>query len=122
MGLHLKEGADDDLAENHEINVTPFIDVTFAAGLAISAFHPSAERRLRRPRAMNESSSLKPSKVTMATRMVTFKLSRRAAVATTTVVHESGIDAGLGVPAGHRARSSAARASTPSATVTPARA
>ena len=26
MGLHLKEG-DDDLAENHEINVTPFIDV-----------------------------------------------------------------------------------------------
>ena len=26
MGLHLKEGADD-LAENHEINVTPFIDV-----------------------------------------------------------------------------------------------
>ena len=23
MGLHLKEGADDDLAENHEINVTP---------------------------------------------------------------------------------------------------
>jgi len=27
MGLHLKEGAEDDLAENHEINVTPFIDV-----------------------------------------------------------------------------------------------
>ena len=27
MGLHLKEGADDDLAEVHEINVTPFIDV-----------------------------------------------------------------------------------------------
>jgi biopolymer transport protein ExbD len=27
MGLHLKEGADDDLAENLEINVTPFIDV-----------------------------------------------------------------------------------------------
>ncbi|MGH8348226.1 MAG: biopolymer transporter ExbD, partial [Pseudomonas sp.] len=27
MGLHLKEGADDDLSENHEINVTPFIDV-----------------------------------------------------------------------------------------------
>ena len=26
MGLHLKEG-DDDLAENHEINVTPFIDM-----------------------------------------------------------------------------------------------
>ena len=26
MGPHLKEG-DDDLAENHEINVTPFIDV-----------------------------------------------------------------------------------------------
>ncbi|MBF7142365.1 MULTISPECIES: TonB system transport protein ExbD [Pseudomonas] len=26
MGLHLKEGADE-LAENHEINVTPFIDV-----------------------------------------------------------------------------------------------
>ena len=26
MGLHLKEG-EDDLAENHEINVTPFIDV-----------------------------------------------------------------------------------------------
>ncbi|WP_122667339.1 TonB system transport protein ExbD [Pseudomonas viridiflava] len=26
MGMHLKEG-DDDLAENHEINVTPFIDV-----------------------------------------------------------------------------------------------
>ena len=26
MGLHLKEG-DDDLAENHEINVTPFIGV-----------------------------------------------------------------------------------------------
>ena len=26
MGLHLKEGADD-LQENHEINVTPFIDV-----------------------------------------------------------------------------------------------
>ena len=26
MGLHLEEGADD-LAENHEINVTPFIDV-----------------------------------------------------------------------------------------------
>ena len=26
MGLHLKEG-DDGLAENHEINVTPFIDV-----------------------------------------------------------------------------------------------
>ena len=26
MGLHLKEG-DDDLAENHEINVTPYIDV-----------------------------------------------------------------------------------------------
>ena len=26
MRLHLKEG-DDDLAENHEINVTPFIDV-----------------------------------------------------------------------------------------------
>ena len=26
MGLHFKEGADD-LAENHEINVTPFIDV-----------------------------------------------------------------------------------------------
>ncbi|MDD0976282.1 TonB system transport protein ExbD [Pseudomonas fontis] len=26
MGLHLKEG-DDDLVENHEINVTPFIDV-----------------------------------------------------------------------------------------------
>ncbi|PVZ15309.1 MULTISPECIES: TonB system transport protein ExbD [unclassified Pseudomonas] len=27
MGLHLKEGAGDELAENHEINVTPFIDV-----------------------------------------------------------------------------------------------
>ncbi|QXI28429.1 TonB system transport protein ExbD [Pseudomonas vanderleydeniana] len=27
MGLHLKEGADDELSENHEINVTPFIDV-----------------------------------------------------------------------------------------------
>jgi len=27
MGLHLKEGADDDLAQNHENNVTPFIDV-----------------------------------------------------------------------------------------------
>ena len=27
MGLHLKEGSDDDLAESHEINVTPFIDV-----------------------------------------------------------------------------------------------
>ena len=27
MGLHLKEGASDDLAENHEIIVTPFIDV-----------------------------------------------------------------------------------------------
>lgn len=26
MGLHLKEG-DDDLAENHDINITPFIDV-----------------------------------------------------------------------------------------------
>jgi biopolymer transport protein ExbD len=26
MGLHLNEGGDD-LAENHEINVTPFIDV-----------------------------------------------------------------------------------------------
>ena len=26
MGLHLKEG-DDDLAENHEINVTPLVDV-----------------------------------------------------------------------------------------------
>ena len=26
MGMHLKEG-DDDLVENHEINVTPFIDV-----------------------------------------------------------------------------------------------
>ena len=26
MGLHLREG-DDDLQENHEINVTPFIDV-----------------------------------------------------------------------------------------------
>ncbi|MBD8121718.1 TonB system transport protein ExbD [Pseudomonas lutea] len=26
MGLHVKEG-DDELAENHEINVTPFIDV-----------------------------------------------------------------------------------------------
>jgi biopolymer transport protein ExbD len=34
MGLHLKEGADDDLAENHEINVTPFIDVMVAAPLA----------------------------------------------------------------------------------------
>ncbi|MBD1550080.1 TonB system transport protein ExbD [Pseudomonas typographi] len=27
MGLHLNEGAGDELAENHEINVTPFIDV-----------------------------------------------------------------------------------------------
>jgi biopolymer transport protein ExbD len=26
MGLHLNQG-DDDLVENHEINVTPFIDV-----------------------------------------------------------------------------------------------
>uniref|UniRef100_A0A1I7YC75 Biopolymer transport protein ExbD/TolR n=1 Tax=Steinernema glaseri TaxID=37863 RepID=A0A1I7YC75_9BILA len=29
MGLHLNEGGDD-LAENHEINVTPFIDVMLA--------------------------------------------------------------------------------------------
>ncbi|TBU98563.1 TonB system transport protein ExbD [Stutzerimonas kirkiae] len=27
MGMHLKEGAEDDLSEAHEINVTPFIDV-----------------------------------------------------------------------------------------------
>jgi biopolymer transport protein ExbD len=27
MGLHLNENAGDDLVENHEINVTPFIDV-----------------------------------------------------------------------------------------------
>jgi biopolymer transport protein ExbD len=27
MGLHLNENSDDDLVENHEINVTPFIDV-----------------------------------------------------------------------------------------------
>ncbi|MDB5599038.1 MAG: exbD [Xanthobacteraceae bacterium] len=28
MGARLKTGSDDDLAETHEINVTPFIDVT----------------------------------------------------------------------------------------------
>ena len=27
MGLHLNENGGDDLQENHEINVTPFIDV-----------------------------------------------------------------------------------------------
>ena len=49
--------------------VTPFIEVTFAEGLAISAFQPLAASRFSRPRATKESISLKPSKVTMATRM-----------------------------------------------------
>src|SRR5688500_16961104 len=48
--------------------VTPFIEVTSAAGHASSAVMPSAFSRLMRPRAMNEPSSLKPSKVRMATR------------------------------------------------------
>src|SRR3954469_6554858 len=51
------------------VMVTPFIDVTCADGLAISACTPDARSRLIRPSATNESSSLKPSKVTMATRM-----------------------------------------------------
>ena len=48
--------------------VTPFIEVTCEVGLAISAFQPCAPRRLSRPSAMNESSSLKPSKVRIAMR------------------------------------------------------
>src|SRR5262245_59539212 len=46
---------------------TPFIDVTRDAGHASSAFQPSVLRRLSRPRAMKESSSLKPSNVRIAT-------------------------------------------------------
>ena len=49
---------------------TPFIDVTLAVGAAISAFQPCADKRLRRPSDRNESISLKPSKVTIAMRMV----------------------------------------------------
>ena len=37
MGLHLNEGGDD-LAENHEINVTPFIDVMLVL-LILSLIH-----------------------------------------------------------------------------------
>jgi len=40
------------------VTVTPFIDVTCALGLAISAFQPFAFRWFSRPSAMNESSSL----------------------------------------------------------------
>src|SRR3979409_1360157 len=49
--------------------VTPFIDVTCADGLVISACTPTVRKRLISPSAMKESSSLKPSNVTIATRM-----------------------------------------------------
>src|ERR1700761_4517193 len=51
------------------VTVTPFIDVTCADGLVISACTTSARNRLISPSAMKESSSLKPSNVTIATRM-----------------------------------------------------
>src|SRR6201994_1386637 len=51
------------------VMVTPFIDVTCADGLVISACTPAARSRLISPSAMKESSSLKPSNVTIATRM-----------------------------------------------------
>ena len=41
MGLHLKEGADD-LAENHEINVTPFIDVMLVLLISFMVAAPLA--------------------------------------------------------------------------------
>ena len=41
MGLHLKEGADD-LAENHEINVTPFIDVMLVLLIIFMVVSPLA--------------------------------------------------------------------------------
>mgnify|MGYP003617760278 FL=1 len=41
MGLHLKEGADD-LAENHEINVTPFIDVMLVLLIIVMVAAPLA--------------------------------------------------------------------------------
>src|SRR5437868_11217601 len=46
---------------------TPFIDVTRDAGHTSSAFQPVVLSRFSRPRAMKESSSLKPSKVRIAT-------------------------------------------------------
>src|SRR4051812_45702991 len=49
--------------------VTPFIDVTCVEGLAISACTPCGRSRLISASATNESNSLKPSKVTIATRM-----------------------------------------------------
>src|SRR5436305_5921676 len=45
---------------------TPFIDVTWLAGHAISAFQPSVRSRFSSPSAMKESSSLNPSKVRIA--------------------------------------------------------
>jgi hypothetical protein len=45
---------------------TPFIDVTVSVGDAIEMRQPGAAARLRMPSAINESSSLKPSKVTIA--------------------------------------------------------
>src|ERR1700749_2206389 len=51
------------------VMVTPFIDVTCNDGLAISACTPAVRSRLISPSAMKESSSLKPSNVTIATRM-----------------------------------------------------
>src|ERR1700742_4692275 len=51
------------------VMVTPVIDATCADGLVISACTPAARSRLISPSAMKESSSLKPSNVTIATRM-----------------------------------------------------
>ena len=46
--------------------VTALIDVTCKVGLVISAFQSKAPNRFSKPKAMNESSSVKPSKVRIA--------------------------------------------------------
>lgn len=46
MGLHLNEGGDD-LAENHEINVTPFIDVMLVLLIIFMVAAPMATVSIR---------------------------------------------------------------------------
>ena len=48
MGLHLNEGGDD-LAENHEINVTPFIDVMLVLLIIFMVAAPGHSRYQGRP-------------------------------------------------------------------------
>ena len=64
MGLHLNEGGDD-LAENHEINVTPFIDVMLVLLIIFIITIPVINHAVKidLPRASNKPDDAKPQSV-----------------------------------------------------------